>query len=301
VVTPSVLSDLYPPDARSRAFAVFYAAIPVGTALGYAVGGTIGSTFGWRAGFFAAGIPGAILALVLLGAVEPRRGAQDAAATRPSTPLRLGPSLRALWARASYRYNTASQILFTFAMGGLATWMPTFYVRERDLALGTASTTFGVLLLAAGFIGTVAGGELCKRLDGRVRSVEFTVSGVGLVLSLLFTAGAVLAPQPAVFWPSTFATLLLLFLNIGPLNAAMANVLPADLRARGFALSTMSIHLLGDAASPWLIGALSDRVGLTAPVLGCGLLLGVSGALLLAGRASLERDLAAAARPHDAS
>ena len=74
----------------------------------------------------------------------------------------------------------------------------------------------------------------------------------------------------------------------------MANVLPADLRARGFALTTMAMHLLGDAASPWLIGEASDRVGLTAPILAAGVMLTVAGVLLLMGRAALERDLAAA-------
>jgi len=184
-------------------------------------------------------------------------------------------------------------VLYTFAMGGLATWMPTYYVRERDLPLGTASTTFGLLLLIAGFAGTVLGGQLTDRLASRLRGAQFAISGWGLVLSLVFTAGAVLAPSPGIFWPCTFVTLLLLFLNIGPLNAAMANVLPPDLRARGFALTTMAIHLLGDAASPWLIGVVSDYVGLTAPILAAGLLLGIAGVLLLMGRGALERDVAA--------
>jgi hypothetical protein len=100
-----------------------------------------------------------------------------------------------------------------------------------------------------------------------------------------------------VFWPAMFVTLLLLFMNIGPLNAAMANVLPADLRARGFALTTMAIHLLGDAASPYLIGAASDAVGLTAPVLVTGSLLAVAGLVLLVDRASLERDTRAMQAP----
>ena len=52
-----------------------------------------------------------------------------------------------------------------------------------------------------------------------------------------------------------FVTLLLFFINTGPLNAAMANVLPAELAGRGFAINTMAIHLLGDAPSPLLIGA----------------------------------------------
>ena len=88
-----------------------------------------------------------------------------------------------------------------------------------------------------------------------------------------------------------FSTLLLVFVNIGPLNAAMANVLPAILRARGFALTTMLMHLLGDAISPWLIGAASDGMGLRIPVLVTGCLLSTAGGVLLIGRASLERDL----------
>jgi hypothetical protein len=105
----------------------------------------------------------------------------------------------------------------------------------------------------------------------------------------------VLAPSPAIFWPATFLTLLLLFMNIGPLNAAMANVLPADLRARGFAVTTGVMHLLGDAASPWLIGIASDAVGLTLPVLVTGALLVVAGVVLLLDRASLVRDTRAVA------
>jgi MFS transporter, Spinster family, sphingosine-1-phosphate transporter len=299
VVTPSLLSDLYPPARRDRVFAIFYAAIPAGTALGYALGGTIGSAFGWRTAFFAAGIPGAVLALALLSLAEPERGASDEADTRPTTPLALGPSLRALCARPSYLVNTVAQVLYTFAMGGLATWMPTYYVRERGLPLTTASTTFGLLLLIAGFAGTILGGELTERMARRLRGAQFAVSGWSLVASLLFTVGAVLAPSPAVFWPCTFVTLLLLFLNIGPLNAAMANILPPDLRARGFALTTMAIHLLGDAVSPWLIGVASDRVGLTAPILAGGMLLPLAGILLLMGLGALELDVAAArgARP----
>jgi MFS family permease len=91
-----------------------------------------------------------------------------------------------------------------------------------------------------------------------------------------------------------FVTLFLLFLNTGPLNAAMANVLPPELRSRGFALYTVSIHLLGDALSPLIIGAVSNRVGLKWPVLVTGMLLVFSGMVLLSGRKALEHDLARA-------
>ena len=118
--------------------------------------------------------------------------------------------------------------------------------------------------------------------------------GIRLVASVPFTLLAILSPRPAIFWPGMFVTLLLLFLNTGPLNAAMANVLPPELRARGFALYTVAIHLLGDALSPTAIGAASDAIGLQIPVLVSGLLVSLGGVVLLAGRRALVTDLRAA-------
>ncbi|HKW95661.1 MAG TPA: MFS transporter [Methylomirabilota bacterium] len=290
VVTPSLLSDCYPAARRARVLGIFYAAIPVGTALGYVLGGLVGERFGWRAAFFVAGAPGMALAFTLLALAEPPRGAQDPHGPGAATPMDLAASLRALVARRSWLTNTVAQVIYTFAMGGLATWMPTYFVRERGLPLTTATSTFGLLLVVAGFIGTLLGGRISDALARRAPGAHFAVSGWTLAASLVFTLPAVLAPSPSVFWPAMFVTLLLLFMNIGPLNAAMANVLPADLRARGFAITTGAMHLLGDAASPYLIGAASDVVGLTVPVLVTGCLLAVAGLVLLVDRASLERD-----------
>src|SRR3989442_12071050 len=293
VVTPSLLSDCYPAERRARVLGIFYAAIPVGSALGYVVGGLVGEHFGWRAAFFVAGAPGMALAFVLLMLAEPRRGAYDAGAPRAATPLSLGGSLRALVARRSWISNTGAQVIYTFAMGGLATWMPTYFVRERGIPLATAASTFGLILVAAGFIGTLIGGRLSDALARRIPGAHFVLSGWSLVASIAFTLPAILAPSSAIFWPSMFMTLLLLFMNIGPLNAAMANVLPADLRARGFAVTTGVMHPVRDAASPWLLGAASHAVGLTAPVLVTGCLLVVAGIVLLLDRASLVRDMRA--------
>ena len=48
---------------------------------------------------------------------------------------------------------------------------------------------------------------------------------------------------------------------LGPCNAVTANVVSAGRRAVGFALSILLIHLLGDIASPYLIGSLSETFG----------------------------------------
>ena len=292
VVTPSLLSDFYPPERRGRVLAFFYAAIPLGSALGFALGGVLGQHVGWRSAFFFAGGPGAILAVALLFLRDPPRGAFDAPRDTPDRKLTIAGALKELWSRRSFVYTTVAQTIYTFTMGGLAVWMPTYFVRERHLALDRAGLMFGGVLCIAGFAGTLIGGKLGDRLAARSRSAHFQLSAWALIASLPFTALAILSPHPAIFWPAMGITLFLLFLNTGPLYAVISNVLPATLRGQGFAINTVSIHLLGDVISPPLIGSLSDHVGLKWPVFGAGALLVVAGLVLLAGRPALERDLA---------
>jgi predicted MFS family arabinose efflux permease len=293
VITPSILSDHYPPSRRSRALSIFYAAMPLGIALGYVLGGQIGARYGWRPAFLLAGGPGLLLAGLLLILREPARGRMDARPARDA--MALGDFIATLRQRPSYFVNMAAQTVYTFTMGGLGAWMPTYFVRERHLGVAQAATLFGAILLAAGFVGTLLGGVVGDRLALKFRGAHFTFSGVTLLLSLPFSVLAVTSANPWIYWSAMGATLFFLFLNYGPLNAAMVNVLPSQARARGVGVHTTVIHLFGDACSPFMIGMASDAIGLRVPVLATGLLVGVSGAMLLAGRRLFVKDLDAAA------
>jgi MFS family permease len=292
VVTPSLLADFYPADRRGRAMSMFYAAIPLGSAVGFGLGGVLGQHLGWRPAFFFAGGPGVLLAVALLFLKDPPRGAHDAPRDKAANQLSTRQALKVMWSRRSYVYNNAGQTIYTFTMGGLAVWMPTYFVRERHMPLDKTGLLFGGVLCIAGFAGTLVGGRLGDRLGARSRAAAFQLSGIGLIASLPFTALAILSPQPAIFWPAMGVTLFLIFLSIGPLNAAIANVLPPSVRSQGFAINVVSIHVLGDVISPPIIGSISDRVGgLKWPVFGAGALLVIAGLVLLAGRRALERDL----------
>jgi predicted MFS family arabinose efflux permease len=259
------------------------------------VGGAINAAWGWRAAFFVAGAPGAALALVLLMFRDPVRGTFDAVKAHAARAAR--DTFATLRARPSYLFNTLGQVIYTFTVGGLAFWMPTYFEEVRHLSNAVATFNFGLVLVAAGFAGTVIGGLGGDALARRRPDGHFLISGGAFVASLPFTLLAVLHPSPAIFWPAMFMTLLLFFINTGPLTAAMANVLPPEVRASGFAINTMAIHVLGDAPSPLLIGVAKDHMGLGAPVLVTGLLVIIAGLVLLAGCASLRRDLRAAAVP----
>jgi MFS family permease len=288
VVTPSLVSDFYPADRRGRVLALFYAAIPVGSALGFVLGGAINARFGWRWAFFLAGLPGIALALVLFLLRDPERGAKDPGAAL-AAPRR--PSLGALARFPSFVLNTLAQVIYTFVVGGLAVWMPTYFVRVRHIPLKTADLMFGGVLALAGLVGTLLGGRLGDRMARRRPAGHFLLSGASLVASLPFAVAGVLAESPAIFWPAMFVALTLLFLNTGPLNAAMANVLPAHLRGWGFAIYVFAIHVFGDAASPTIIGFASQKMGLATPVLVTASLPILAGLILLAGMPALTRDL----------
>src|SRR5438045_3470665 len=76
-IAPALLADYFPLEKRGRVFAVFFAAIPLGSAAGYVVGGLIDKHFGWRAAFWVAGAPGLLLALLVLLVREVPRGLHD--------------------------------------------------------------------------------------------------------------------------------------------------------------------------------------------------------------------------------
>ena len=64
-----------------------------------------------------------------------------------------------------------------------------------------------------------------------------------------------------------FAAELFLFLNTGPLNTVLVNVVAPGRRAMGFAINIFIIHALGDAISPAIIGFMSDQWGLSRALL----------------------------------
>jgi hypothetical protein len=88
------------------------------------------------------------------------------------------------------------------------------------------------------------------------------VSGGGLVLAapLMYLAANVRG-APLIF--SLIAvTQFLLFLNNGPINAAIMNCVQPAFRAFAMGLNVLFIHLLGDALSPPVIGLLGRRASL---------------------------------------
>jgi MFS family permease len=287
-VAPTLISDLFPKERRGRMLAYFYVAIPVGSALGFLLGGFVGEHWGWRQAFFVAGGPGVVLGLMALFMAEPPRGAGDGVA-KAEHRFELRSTL-ALARTASFVHTTLGLSAMTFALGGMAYWMPTFFHRERGLPLDEANTIFGVMTVASGLVGTFAGGWLGDWLLKRTPKAYLLVSGWGMLAGVPFAVIGLLAPQPAVYVPAIFLAQVMVFLNTGPANAVLVNVALPEIRATAIAVSIFVYHLLGDVPSPILIGRASDAMGLERALLVTSAAMAVSGVFYLLGTRSLGAD-----------
>ncbi len=259
-IAPALLADCFAAEGRGRVYAVLNMAIPVGAALGYIVGGLVSAHWGWRAAFFVAGVPGMLLSAAVLWLADPPRGSQDgphkaaAPAGDAASPLAVYMGLVRRW---PYVVVVLGYAAYTFGLGGLAFWMPTFLERVRHMPPAAATTGFGAIVLVTGFVGTFAGGWLGDRLLRFSRQAYLWFSAVLTLLAVPCALLALLAPSPALYYPAIVGAQLLLFMSTGPINAAIVNIAGPLERASAIALSMFAIHLLGDVPSPALIGRVS--------------------------------------------
>lgn len=263
-VAPALLADYFPPEKRGRVYAIFFSAIPVGSALGYIVGGLVDRHFGWRSAFFVAGGPGLLLALATLLILDPPRGAQEGG---PAAQGGGAGAYRRLLRNPAYRLTVLGYAAYTFAVGAMGAWMPAFLERVRGVPRAQATTQFGAVVVVTGFAGTFAGGWLGDWLLGRTRQAYLWLSGVATLLAFPLAVAVFVTPSPTVYLASMVLAQLLLFGSTGPVNSAIVGVVAPGDRATAVGLSIFAIHAFGDVPSPILVGWISDAAGLSRAVL----------------------------------
>jgi len=268
-IAPSLLADYYPRQYRGRVFSIFFAAIPVGSALGIQLGGLVDAHFGWRRAFFIVGIPGLLLAALALTLRDPPRGAQEAdGGGGREAPPRVGWSAYTALARnRPYVLTVLGYAAYTFALGGIVSVMPSFLQRIRRLPEIQATFRLGAATVGTGLVATLAGGWLGDRLLSRTRQAYLWLSGLATLVAAPLALLALAAAAPAVYWTSIVAAELLLFASTGLINSAIINVVPPATRATAVAVSILAIHLFGDVPSPTIIGVISDVSSLARAVL----------------------------------
>jgi len=260
VIAPALLADIFPVEKRGRAIGLYFAALPLGTALGYLIGGWVGYHFNWRTVFFVVGAPGLIAALAGLIIHDPGRGASEGVAGGKTTRPGLKDYLE-LFRTPTFLYNTAGMAAVTFATGAYAAWGSTFYQRVRGMSLKDANSSIGGLLAGAGLIGILLGSFLADFLVKFTKRAYLILAAVVVVAAVPLGTLGILDPNRTISLGLLFAASILMAMVLGPSNTVTANVVPANRRAAGYALFIFLIHIFGDISSPILLGGISTLLG----------------------------------------
>jgi MFS family permease len=257
----SIIADLYPPEKRAGAMAVYSLGVVLGAGFGTLIGGVVAHWFGWRVAMFTVGLPGVLLAIVVrLFVIEPRRGLSDATrpvegGERPSVAQGFAsiassrPALHLVWA-------VTLTSLIGYALTG---WGPSYMQRSLGLSMLDVSTYVALPGALIGSVSAIVGGRIADRM-ARTSGIhaQAWVVAVMKTLALPFMLGFYLVDGA---WTGVGVYLVsLLFANsyLGPTFALIQGLAPLRMRAMWAAVTLLVINLVGLGLGPFLVGRLSD-------------------------------------------
>ncbi len=269
----SLLADYFPRERLGRAMGVYSLGIFLGSGVAYFLSGVVvglldvpgtrtvpllGDIRPWQSVFLAVGLPGFLIALLFLTVREPvRRGTRVDA---PPLPLRV--LLR--YVRDNRR--TFATHSFGFAMSGLVNfalvaWLPTFFLRTYGMTESATGKAMGLMTMSIGVVGVLAGGWAADwfvargQVDGPLR--VGIIGAVGMLVSttalaLMPTAGLALVWLGVVNFFAAFPW--------GAASAAVAEIVPAPLRAQGAALYFFVLSLVSRTVGPTAVAWCAEHV-----------------------------------------
>ena len=191
------------------------------------------------------------------GDYEPERGANDNMKETVNTTTFLGtlrqPGLSVGYLRTGDPHLRHGRHLRLGARPS-CTAPPGFTVAKASIVVGAITVIDGIL-------GTLVGGWIAQRWLRTDHRALYLLSFWSVALACLSGFCSFSAP-PSWAIPSLLAAEFFLFLNTGPLNAALVNSVSAPVRATAIGVNFFVIHCFGDTFSPQIIGAISDRSNL---------------------------------------
>jgi MFS family permease len=262
----SLLSDYFPKEQRARTMSIWGAGSTFGIAVGFAGGGYIAEKFGWRSAFFFAAVPGILFALLAFSLREPLRGSAESIghAMEKMHDASLRKFLDLMRIR-TLRATILSQTLLYFVLASNAFWLPILLTRRFNLSVSKAGLLAGVVLVAGGLIGTLAGGWIADRRALKNPAAHLEVGITGFLLGAVFITIALVAPLNVgpipVFVPAFILAVVFLYLYSGPFSAVSQNVVSPGLRASAVTMLLFISHVFGDSHSTYDVGWISEHVG----------------------------------------
>jgi len=262
----AMLAAAYPEDKRAKALGIWNASIPLGVGIGLFAGGQIAKHWGWQHAFGLVALPGMLLALAAWFLPDYKTVRADVSAEGFS-------NFRGFIGKAVQLIRVPSLVLtyLGFAMNvavttAMMTWLPSYFERTGLAEQGTGGT-YATPIFALVLVGAPLGGFLSdawhrKRREARMVFPALTSLAAGGTLFI-----ALLVPGTGIQLPIMVCYGILATCFVAPAASVTQDLVHPGLRALSYAICVIVQHMFGDIWSPWLVGAISDKIGLSKAML----------------------------------
>ena len=266
----SLLSDYFPKEQRGLAMAVYATGVYWGSGLALMIGGfvvkaveaappvawpLVGELKPWQTVLVMVGLPGLLLAAIMLLIKEPaRRG------VAPTGSERLAPLMPFLVANRA----TILGLFLGFTLLGMVviaylTWIPAIFMRSFGWHPSEIGLAFGLIVMTCGSVGILAGGLLADRLTRRGHADAAVRAGLyGGLATIPLAALAPLLPTPGLILAASGLTLVAVTSTQALPLVAVQFMTPNNLRARMAAVYFLVGSLLLYTGGPTSVALLTD-------------------------------------------
>ncbi len=258
----SLLSDVFPPQQRATALAIYTAGAQLGGVLGLTLGGWLEQKYGWRMAFVWMGLPGLVVALLVRATIdEPPRGRFDGPRKRESVSF--GETTRFLAGRRSFLLMALGLSCCIFGSYGASSWHPTLLRRVYEMSGADVGLWLGLAAGSASMLGGISSAALADRLARRdVRWYLWlpalnTLLAVPLSIAIPFIENASVVVRLIPLWS------LLVGSVGGPIFAMVQGVARPEMRAVAASLNMFVMTLVGMGLGPTFVGIASDQLAAT--------------------------------------
>ncbi|XP_010400828.1 protein spinster homolog 3 isoform X2 [Corvus cornix cornix] len=290
-IAPTIIADLFEEGKRTTVLSIFYIFIPVGSGCGYMLAAVMAKSTGdWHWAFRVTPCMGG-LALLLLILLVPHRIQRKTAAHRAlsisGTIQRADEkpdvhrTAKTTWCQdvgslaknGSFVCSSLGLTAMAFVTGALGMWMPLFLYRAQvvqgivppclqESCNSSNSLIFGGITIGTGILGVIAGAEAARQLRKINNKADPLICATSMFISALCLYTALMVAQMNILSTFIFIALGELFLSVNwaVVTDILLYVVTPRRQSTAIALQILVSHLLGDAGSPYLIGAISNAI-----------------------------------------
>ena len=308
----SLIADYFPPRRLASAMSFFGTGIFLGAGFAYFVGGTIIEAFQdmppwqlpilgemrpWQSALVVVGLPGFLIALLMLTVREPARTYSGARGHSLSTSATLRYVRRHLGAFSAHGLGIA---IFSLVNYGTASWFPSYFMRVHEWSAGKVGVYMGGATMIFGTLGIILGGRAAVWLRARRQDANLLIGILGALVSIVAAFPMYLTRDPAILIAALIVTNVAAAFPWGAASAAVQEMTPAPMRGQASALYLFLINIIGFALGPTAVALLTDGVFRSEAMVGYSLLVvtlvgrSLSAGILAAGLGSFRRAVTAA-------